>query len=207
MLRTIEKAGKTVDEAVGLAIEELKLDKDSVDIEILDEGNKGLFGIIGTKMARVKVSEKERNKNSIVQRFMKEIFDTMDLNVQVDLKEEAKDIYVDLKGDNMGILIGRRGETLDALQYIVNIVVNKDNDDYRKVVIDIENYRKKREETLVRLANKVAERVVRLKKSVTLEPMNPYERRIIHSALQQNRKISTYSVGDEPNRKVVIALK
>ena len=207
MLRTIEKAGKTVDEAVGLAIEELKLDKDSVDIEILDEGNKGLFGIIGTKMARVKVSEKERNKNSIVQRFMKEIFDTMDLNVQVDLKEEAKDIYVDLKGDNMGILIGRRGETLDALQYIVNIVVNKDNDDYRKVVIDIENYRKKREETLVRLANKVAERVVRLKKSVTLEPMNPYERRIIHSALQQNNRIETYSVGEEPNRKVVIAIK
>ena len=207
MLRTVEKTGKSVEDAVSLAIEELKLDKDSVDIEILDEGNKGLFGIIGSKLARVKVSEKENNKNSTVQRFMKDIFSVMDLNVEIDLKEEDNDIYVDLKGENMGILIGRRGETLDALQYIVNIVANKENDDYKKVIIDIENYRKKREETLVRLANKVAERVVRLRKSVTLEPMSPYERRIIHSSLQQNRKILTYSVGDEPNRKVVIALK
>ena len=206
MEKIIEKSGKTVDEAVNLAIEELKVDKDSVDIEVIDEGNKGLFGLIGSKQAKVKVTLKKDKANK-VKKFMKDIFREMELDVDIDIKEDAKDMEIDLKGDNMGMLIGRRGETLDALQYLVSIVANKGNENFKRILIDTENYRKKREETLIRLANRVAERVERFKKSVTLEPMNPYERRIIHATLQQNKRIETYSLGDEPNRKVVIALK
>ncbi len=207
MLKYVEKTGKTVEEAIGLALEDLGADKESVDIEVVDEGNKGLFGLIGSKQARVKVTVKQNCNNVAVEKFLKDIFKEMEINVDIVINEEGKDMDINLKGDNMGILIGRRGETLDALQYLASIVANKGQENYKKVVIDTENYRRKREETLIRLANKVAERVVRFKKSVSLEPMNPYERRIIHSALQQNKQIETYSVGDEPNRKVVIAMR
>lgn len=207
MLKSVEKAGKTVEEAVGLALEDLGVDKESVDIEIVDEGNKGLFGLIGSKQARVKVTVKQNSNNVTVEKFLKDVFKEMELTVNIEIQDEGKDMNINLKGDNMGILIGRRGETLDSLQYLASIVANKGQENFKRVVIDTENYRKKREETLIRLANKVAERVVRFKKSVTLEPMNPYERRIIHSALQQNKQIETYSVGDEPNRKVVIAMR
>lgn len=207
MTKTVETTAKTIEEAISIALTELNEQKDNVDIEIVDEGNKGLFGLIGSKQARVIAKVKKKDDNQRIEKFLINLFSDMNLKVDIEISEDNENININLKGEKMGILIGRRGETLDSLQYIVSIIANRGRQDYKKVIIDTENYRKKREEALVNLANKIAERVIRLRRSVTLEPMNPYERRIIHSALQQNNKIETYSVGDEPNRKVVIAVR
>ncbi|MDP4180184.1 MAG: RNA-binding cell elongation regulator Jag/EloR [Bacillota bacterium] len=206
MAYNLEKTAKTVQEAVALALEDLKLDEDKVDVEILDEGNKGIFGFIGNKMARVRVTVRE-SKGEKAKKFLLELFEKMKVNADIDLSENDDNILLNIKGNDMGVLIGRRGETLDSIQYLSSLVINKDNEDYKRVVVDIENYRMKREETLINLANRLADRVMKYKKNVTLEPMNPYERRVIHSTLQNNKYVKTFSVGDEPNRKVVITLK
>ena len=206
MATTIEKTGKTVQEAVSLALEELNTDESHVDIEVLEEGGKGIFGLIGSKLARVRVTMKETAADVAVN-FLYEVFDKMGLGGRIDVSEDDDSILLKITGTDSGIVIGRRGETLDALQYLTSLVVNKYTESYKRVTIDIENYRYKREETLVKLASRLAERVVKYRKNVTLEPMNPYERRIIHSSLQNNKLVETYSVGEEPNRKVVITLK
>ncbi len=205
MRNSIEKVGKTVEDAVSAALIELNLTKEQVEIQVIDEGSKGLFGIIGSKDARVVVTEKITAKHRAAE-FLNEIFDKMALEVALDFAEKGNDLKINLSGDDMGILIGRRGETLDSLQYLTSLVINKGEEEYVKVSVDTENYRKKREETLIRLANKLADRVLKYRRNVTLEPMNPYERRIIHSTLQNNKMVTTYSVGEEPNRKVVIAI-
>lgn len=206
MARSIEKTGKTVQEAVASALEELNADENQVEIEVIEEGGKGIFGLIGSKPAKVRVTMKETYADKAV-RFLEEIFQKMNLNAGIDVQEDGDSILIRITGSDSGIIIGRRGETLDALQYLTSLVVNKDADSYKRVTIDIENYRDKREVTLIKLANKLADRVVKYKKNVTLEPMNPYERRIIHSSLQNNKYVETYSIGEEPNRKVVITLK
>lgn len=206
MANVVEKTGKTVQEAVFLALEELKADRDSVIVEVVEEGSKGIFGILGNKLARVRVTLKETSAD-VAKKFLLEVLSKMNVNLDVDAKEEKNSVLIKIHGKNSGIIIGRRGETLDSLQYLTSLVVNKGKDDYKRVTIDIENYRQKREETLVKLAQRLADRVVKYRKSVTLEPMNPYERRIIHASLQNNRSVKTYSIGDEPNRKVVITLK
>jgi len=206
MANVVEKTGKTVQEAVSLALEELNADRDSVEIEIIEEGNKGIFGILGNKLARVRVTLKETHAET-AKKFLVDVLSKMKVDVDVEAREENDSILIKIQGKDSGIIIGRRGETLDSLQYLTSLVVNKGSSDYKRVAIDIENYRQKREETLVRLAEKLADRVVKYKKSITLEPMNPYERRIIHSSLQNNKNVRTYSIGDEPNRKVVITLK
>ncbi|MCX8128990.1 MAG: protein jag [Clostridia bacterium] len=206
MAYSIEKTAKSVREAISLALEELKTTEDNVNIEVLDEGNKGIFGLIGNKMAKIKVTVKESSADK-AKAFLLSVFEKMNVNADVDVQESDESILLKVSGKDIGIVIGRRGETLDSLQYLTSLVVNKGHEDYKRVVIDIENYRQKREETLIKLANRLAERVMKYKKNVTLEPMNPYERRIIHSTLQNNRYVETYSVGDEPNRKVVITLK
>lgn len=203
MSHMIEKTGKSVQEAVNLALEELRTDRDSVEIEVLDEGSKGLFGI-GGKMARVRVTM-NLSQSDDARMFLMDVFEKMNITVDIESEEDPEAIALNIKGIDSGIIIGRRGETLDALQYLTSLVVNKNKEEYKRVTIDIENYRQKREETLVRLANRLAERVGRYRKNVTLEPMNPYERRIIHSSLQNNKFVETYSVGEEPNRKVIIA--
>ena len=205
MSQIVEKTGKTVQEAINLALEELGAQRDDVEIEILDEGSKGIFGI-GSKFARVQVSLKASRSDDAVG-FLENVLDKMNIAVSIEKIEDEESILLKITGKDSGIIIGRRGETLDALQYLTSLVVNKNSDVYKRVTIDIENYRQKREETLVKLADRLAERVVRYRKSVTLEPMNPYERRIIHSTLQNNRYVNTHSVGEEPNRKVVITLK
>jgi len=131
----------------------------------------------------------------------------MHVDVQVEMEEDGNTIFINIEGKDSGIIIGRRGDTLEALQYLANLVINKQEKEYKRVIIDIENYRKKREDTLIKLSKKLAERVLKTRKSITLEPMSPYERRIIHSTLQNNKYVKTYSLGEEPNRKVVIALK
>ena len=206
MAYSIEKTAKTVNEAIALALEEMNTAEDKVNIEVLDEGNKGIFGLIGNKMAKVRVTLKETSADK-ARAFLLSVFEKMKVDADVEIEESEDSILLKVVGKDIGIVIGRRGETLDSLQYLTSLVINKGQEDYKRVVIDIENYRQKREETLVKLANRLAERVIKYKKSITLEPMNPYERRIIHSTLQNNKYIETYSLGDEPNRKVVITIK
>jgi spoIIIJ-associated protein len=206
MAYVVEKSGKTVQEAIGLALEELDVDESDVKVEVLDEGSKGIFGLLGNKEARVRVTVKE-SKADVAAGFLSKVFDKMNVEVEIEVLEDGDSICLNVSGRDSGIIIGRRGETMDSLQYLTNLIVNKNTDNYVKVTLDIENYRSRREETLVKLANRLAAKVVKLRKSITLEPMNPYERRIIHSSLQNNRNVETYSVGEEPNRKVVIALR
>jgi len=203
----LEKSAKTVQEAIDIALEELGVGIDDVEVTVIDEGSKGIFGI-GSKVARVQVKLKSSQTDHGIS-FLRDVFDKMDVDVDIEKEEdEINDtVLMKITGKDSGIIIGRRGETLDALQYLTNLVVNKHSDTYKRVIIDVENYRKRREETLVRLAGRLADRVTRYRRNITLEPMNPYERRIIHSALQNHRYVETYSIGEEPNRKVVISLK
>ncbi|NLH96591.1 MAG: protein jag [Clostridiaceae bacterium] len=205
MSKVIETAGKTVDEAISAALEELGADIDEVEVTVLEEGSRGLFGI-GGRQARVQVRLKPDPAGAGL-RFLEDVFGQMAVDVDVETLEDENSVMYRISGKDSGIVIGRRGETLDALQYLTSLVVNKHSNRYVRVTMDVENYREKREETLVRLARRLADKVVRFRRSISLEPMNPYERRIIHSALQNNEFVETYSVGEDPNRKVVIALK
>lgn len=234
----IEKSAKTVDEAVELCLKELNASKEQVEIEIIDQPSKGIFGLIGGRLAKVKVTMKElpvvkeeikpkearehrahrdndrslpatQQDKEAAQKFLREVLDAMGIKAEIRAKCIEDSLYINLSGPKMGIIIGRRGQTLDSMQYLVSLVVNKDKgrEGYVKVILDTEDYRRKREETLVRLSKRLADSVVKTGKKVELEPMNPYERRIIHSALQNNNKVTTFSEGEEPYRKVVIALK
>ena len=205
MKRSIEKMGKSVKEAVSDALKELALTENDVDIKVVDEGSKGFFGFIGAKDAKVIVTEKDSGKTR-AEAFLQDVFEKMKLSVNIQFEQKGNYLNITLEGDDMGILIGRRGETLDSLQYLTSLAVNKGDLNYLRISIDTENYRKKREDTLKRLAKKLSDRVLKYRRSITLEPMNPYERRIIHATLQNNKMVTTYSVGDEPNRKVVIAM-
>ena len=201
----IRKSAKTVDLAVEAALAELKASREEVDITVIEEGSKGFLGF-GSRDAVVLV-KKNFDPEREAEGFLKEIFVSMGLIVQIKTEMKDKHLLIDLKGDDMGILIGKRGQTLDALQYLVNLVVNKNSPSYISVMLDTENYRQRRKETLESLAFNLAKKVKHTRKNVVLEPMNPYERRIIHSALQNDRYVTTYSEGEEPYRNVVIALK
>lgn len=202
----IRKTAKTVEEATAAALAELGVSREEADITVIDEGSKGFLGMFGGKDAVVLVKrnfQPEREAES----FLREIFLTMGLIVKIKAELKDKHLFVELTGDDMGILIGKRGQTLDALQYLVNLVVNKKSPYYISVMLDTENYRQRRRETLESLAFNLAKKVKHTRRNVVLEPMNPYERRIIHSALQNDRYVTTYSEGEEPYRNVVIALK
>lgn len=206
-MKMIEMTGKTVEDAVKNALEELKVSRDKVDIEVLDEGNKGLFKLIGAKPARVRVTVK-RDYMYEAKVFLRDVLNCMGVKAEIRLKEEENVIKISLTGPDMGILIGYRGETLDSLQYLTSLIVNKGHEmEYKRVVLDTENYRLKREETLNRLAKRIAEKVRKTGRYVKLEPMNPYERRVIHSALQNEYDVETYSEGEEPYRRVVVDVK
>ena len=202
----IQKTGKTVDEAVALALGELGITKDEAEIEVIEEGSRGFFGMFGAKDAVVKV-KKKFDPERTAKNFLKEMFIAMGLIVNVETKLKDRQLEIKISGDDMGIIIGKRGQTLDAVQYLVNLVVNKGTAPYISVTLDTENYRERRKETLEILAFNLAKKVKHTGKNVVLEPMNPYERRIIHSALQNDRYVTTYSEGDEPYRNVVITLK
>ena len=206
-MKTIEMTGKTVEEAFKHALDELKLTKDKVDVEVIDEGSKGLFNLIGTKPAKVRVTAKPDSLDD-AKTFLVNVLNSMNINADIDIKEENDIININLRGPKMGLVIGYRGETLDSLQYLVSLVVNKNHENpYKKVVLDAENYRHKREETLIKVAQKTAYKVKKSGRPYKLEPMNPYERRIIHSALQEYTDINTYSEGEEPFRRIIISLK
>lgn len=205
-MRSVETTGRTIEEAVLSAVAQLGVPRDRLDIQIVEEPEKGILGIFGRKNAVVQACKK-RTQAELAEDFLKGMFKEMDIVVNIDVKDERDLLLIDLSGDNMGLVIGYRGETLDSIQYLVSLVVNKEGERYKKVIIDTEGYRKKREETLRRLARRLAHKVEKTKKRVVLEPMNPYERRIIHSTLQYNSNVITYSEGEEPYRRVVINLK
>ena len=262
-----EKWGTSIDEAVGLALIDLKLTRDDVDVIVLEEPSKGFFGI-GSKLAKVRVvpkkveeeiipepepvveetvveeikeevseetkketrksDKKKRDKKRKEKRkpiipkepeenlvsvedhaaidFLTEITEKMGLELSISAKAGDESLYVDINGKDSGTVIGKRGQTLDAIQYLTSLVVNKDEEKYTRVVVDAENYREKRERTLEQLANRLADKVVRTKKPVRLEPMNPYERKVIHATLQSNPNVTTKSEGEEPYRRVIIEL-
>ena len=203
----IEISAKTVADAVTDACQKFEVTSDKLDYIVVDEGSSGFLGI-GSKPALIKA----KVKSSVMDKakdFLNEVFDAMNMVVVVDVKydEENKNLSVDLSGDEMGVLIGKRGQTLDSLQYLLSLVVNKETEEYIRVKVDTEDYRRRRKETLENLAKNIAYKVKRTKRSVSLEPMNPYERRIIHSALQNDKYVTTHSEGDEPFRHVVVVLK
>ena len=201
----IQKSAKSVEEAKELVLAELGLSENEVEISTVEEGTKGFLGI-GSKEAVIEVTVKNVDTYK-AKAFLKQIFEDMNLEVNIDAKSEGDDLNIDLSGDNMGIIIGKRGDTLDSLQYLTSLVVNHKRDEYCKVTIDTENYREKRYAALIALAERLADKVMRTGKKYTLEPMNPYERRIIHSTLQAKEELTTFSIGEDPYRKVVIALK
>ena len=274
--KSFEFSAKTIEEAISLGLEELGVAISDVTVDILQEGSKGLFGLFGSRLAKVKLTlnndeedvemakelvsqmmrddreeeqpvekkpvekkaeekkpaekktpEKKAEKKPAepkvivpaeqadrataagkAQEFLQELTKLMGVNVSVAVAtDDEGNVKVNMEGDTLGILIGRRGETLDALQYLTSLQVNKGKNDYTRVTLDTENYRAKREEALIRLANRMANRAQKTGRKVAMEPMNPYERRILHSALQNNPNVSTHSEGEEPNRHVVITLK
>lgn len=202
-----EYTAKTVEEAITNALVDMGTTSDKIECEIIDKGSSGILGLL-SKPARIQV-RKNSNTRDIAISFLNKVFDAMDLKVTINLEydEVEKKMSIDLSGEEMGILIGKRGITLDSLQYLLSLVVNKHNDEYIKIKLDTENYRERRRETLENLAHNLAHKVKRTHRPIYLEPMNPYERRVIHSALQKDKYIETYSEGDEPYRKVVITLK
>ena len=281
-----EKWGKDVDEAVRLALIDLKLTEDQVNVIVLEEPTKGFLGL-GAKLAKVRVEKKpellkaEEKKEEKIQKyepsfkserqdrperqerqdrtdrpqrhddrrpekrekkvdrprqtgevsfesgfsirekpadlvdlndhvaesFLKEITEKMGLSLKIKVQGNDSCIYVEMDGRDSGTIIGKRGQTLDAIQYLTSLVVNKDKEKYQRVVVDAENYREKRERTLEQLANRLADKVIKSRKSVRLEPMNPYERKVIHATLQSNPRVTTRSEGEEPYRRVIIELK
>ena len=210
MIKTVEATGKTTDDAVAAALRSLweinpDITEADVDVELLERARAGFLGI-GSSNAKVRVTYEMKPLES-AKIFLSGLLERIGVTGFVDgeVTEEGT-IALNITGENMGVVIGRRGDTRDALQYITSIVVNRNEKEHVRVTVDTENYRKKREESLEALARKVAGRVLKYKKNVTLEPMNANERRVIHSTLQGMRGITTYSMGNEPNRRVVVAL-
>lgn len=202
-----EFSAKSVNDAITEACRAFSVTSDKLEYEVISEGSTGFLGI-GSKDAVIKA----KVKSSVVDNakvFLSEVFAAMNMTVvvNVDYNAESREMNIDLSGDDMGVLIGKRGQTLDSLQYLTSLVVNKGEESYIRVKVDTENYRKRRQDTLENLAKNISFKVKRTKRSVTLEPMNPYERRIIHSALQNDKFVTTYSEGEEPFRHVVVALK
>ena len=206
----IEKTGKTIEEAQQAALAELQVPSDMVEFEVLEAPSKGFLGLIGNKPAKIlaRVKERELTPAEKAEKFLADIFAAMKLEVRIEASDTVDGAVMNLIGDNLGILIGKHGQTLDSLQYLANLTANKGlNDDKVRIILDIENYRSRREETLRRLAMRLADKVRRTGERIVLEPMNRHERKIIHMALQDNYRVSTYSSGEEPYRKVVIELK
>ncbi len=204
-----EFTGKTLSDAVTNALIALETSRDNLEYEVIEKGSNGFLGI-GARDAKIRAKLKVLPKKSIEEvasDFLKSVFQAMNLEVKVIINVHEDMMDVELSGDEMGILIGKRGQTLDSLQYLLSLVVNKESESDGKVKVDTENYRQRRRETLEGLAKNIAFKVKRTKRSVSLEPMNPFERRVIHSALQNDRYVTTKSEGEEPYRHVVVSLK
>lgn len=200
-------SAKTVSDAITEACKALGVTSDKLDYVVVEEGSAGFLGI-GAKNASINAKVKS-SVTDTAKNFLNDVFAAMNMTVviNVEYKEDGRELNIDLEGDEMGVLIGKRGQTLDSLQYLVSLIVNKESTEYIRVKVDTENYRKRRQDTLENLAKNIAFKVKRTKRTVSLEPMNPYERRIIHSALQNDKFVTTHSEGEEPYRHVVVTMK
>ena len=203
-MRKITVSGKTVDEAVQSAIRQLNTTRERISIEVLEEPQKGFLGLIGTKPAVVEVEIKPDAAEEAVT-FLQDVTKNMGVSIEIDQVQTKDGLLLNLKGEGIGMLIGKRGQTLDSLQYLVNLVANKYSEQYMRIVLDAENYRERRKEALEQLAKRLGNKAVRTRKEVILEPMNALERKIIHTALQGVKGVKTYSEGVEPNRRIVVA--
>ncbi|HJV31228.1 MAG TPA: RNA-binding cell elongation regulator Jag/EloR [Bacillales bacterium] len=202
-MKQVTATGQTVEEAVESALAQLKTTKDRTDISIIDEGKKGIFGIFGSRPAIVKVTVKidpiEEAKNFLIQ-----VSEQMGAPIEIEVKQDGKHILFTLTGEKIALLIGKRGQTLNSLQYLTQLVLNRYSDQYLTVILDAEDYRKRRNDTLVQLAWRLSQKAIKTGKTVTLEPMPSYERKVIHTALAENKRVKTYSDGSEPHRFIVI---
>ena len=200
-------SAKTVADAITEACKVLGVTSEKLEYVVVEEGSNGFLGI-GAKNAVISAKVKS-SVSDVAKNFLNDVFAAMNMTVVINVyyKEDERELSIDLAGDDMGVLIGKRGQTLDSLQYLVSLIVNKESTDYIRVKVDTENYRKRRQDTLENLAKNIAFKVKRTKRTVSLEPMNPYERRIIHSALQNDKFVTTHSEGEEPFRHVVVTMK
>ena len=222
MIKTLEKSGRTEAEALTAALEELGLDRDDVSYEIVERAKSGFLGI-GASPAVIRVSYEvedepiviavpeveeidENDEYAAIRSFLNGLLERMGVKAEMEISpRENGGVNVNLSGNGMGAIIGRRGETLDAIQHLTNYVVNRGSDKHMHISVDAECYRSKREESLIRLAEKMAEKAIKYKRSMALEPMNSYERHVIHTALQNYQGVTTGSTGVEPNRRVVVS--
>ncbi len=231
MIKTLEKTARTEDEAIAAALAELGMDRDDVSVEIVERAKSGFLGI-GASPAVIRVSyevpdpveekapaapvaepvkaaatEVDENPDyAAIRQFLSGLLERMGVKAQIEIStRENGGINVNLSGNGMGAIIGRRGETLDAIQHLTNYAVNRGSEKHLHISVDAENYRSKREESLTRLAEKMAEKAIKYKRSMALEPMNSYERHVIHTALQNYEGVTTSSTGVEPNRRVVVS--
>lgn len=206
MANYVEKEAKTVDEAVQLALDELQTDIDSVTVEILEEGTKAVLGLFGGKDAKVRVTRVISSMEKVTE-FLNKVIAAANVDASLEMSESEEKINVRIVGSDVGTLIGRHGETLYAIQYLANLILNQDRKDYLRVCLDIEDYKKNRQEKLESIAKRAADRVMKYKRPVSLDPMPSYERKIIHSALQEYTQLDTTSSGEDPRRYVVIRYK
>jgi spoIIIJ-associated protein len=202
-VKQVTATGQNVEEAVKSALAQLKTSRDRTEISIIDEGKKGIFGIFGTRPAVVKVTVKVdpilEAKNFIVS-----ISEQMGVPVQVEITQEGKNVLFSLTGEKIALLIGKRGQTLNSLQYLAQLVINRFEGQYLNITIDAEDYRKRRNDTLIQLAERLAIKAIKTGQNVALEPMPSYERKVIHTALVENRRVKTFSDGSDPHRHIVI---
>ncbi|WP_066685826.1 RNA-binding cell elongation regulator Jag/EloR [Christensenella intestinihominis] len=204
----VEAKGKTVDEAIFKGLEQMGLSLDEVEIEIVHEGGKGLFGLGKSAVVHLVKKQPQQAEKGAPEEFLNGLFERMKVEAEcTTVEEDEKALKIEITGKDTAVLIGRRGDTLDALQYLTGLAVNKGREDYKKIMLDAENYREKRERTLEKLAKRLANTVAKTGKPITLEPMNPYERRILHATLQNHPRVETVSEGEEPYRRVVIRRK
>ncbi len=203
----IEKTGKTVEDAIVAALAELGLERDQVDYRVLEAPSKPLFGLLGGREAKVEVTVKKVEPVERAKLFIENVTKAMNLIVSIAVISAEDAVTLNLQGEDLGILIGKHGQTLDALQYLTNLAANREGRDRIRFIVDVEDYRKRRADTLQQLALRLADRVKRSGDRVVLEPMTPHERKIIHMSLQEDLRIETYSEGEEPFRRVVITNK
>lgn len=206
-MKSIEVVARTVEEAIAEALRELQVERDDVEVTILEEGNKGFLGILGSKQAKVRVEKKVPEYEVKLEKaleFMGELFGHMGLNPTITGQADEESVNLHIEGDDLGILIGRRGQTLDSLQYITSLAVNRQGGEWIRINLDIGDYRAKREESLRSLAQRAAMKVESSGRRVALDAMNAAERRIVHQELQEFGGVTTQSEGQEPYRRVII---
>ncbi|EAD5868067.1 MULTISPECIES: RNA-binding cell elongation regulator Jag/EloR [Listeria] len=201
-MRDITAQGSNVEEAIQNALATLETTRDKVEVEVLDEGKKGIFGI-GSRLAMVKVIEKEDGIQVAID-YLLDVATKMGAVITIDVEEVGKDVKLQIKGESLGMLIGKHGQTLNALQYLTQLIANKTTSQYKNIIVNVGDYRERRHETLVLLANKMADKALKTKRAVHLEPMPSFERKIIHAILSENEQIETHSEGRDPYRYIVI---